>query len=441
MLRIQYVETLALEGDDGIPELIAMLADPDPKARRDALFGLGQLGPAAEQEIETVRARLTDENPTVRSGALSAFWRISSKPDTAVAAIGPLLADADQNVRQNAKETLLTAWREEAQALRNAGGWDGQGTPDLHTSAALLALLKSETPGVRSGTLWVLSRLYLRGSAVESAARELVDDSNVDVQNEALLLLIRLDAATIAELRAALRHQFPPQQATYPPGGPVRSHVGRYAFHPALSAIARRGGAAAELVPDIVMVLDRLEVLEQKRRPSRPSERETNFDLDAHVDGILRALRAMQSEARSAAPHLLRRIDELHDFGRIQFARTLATIGAEPEDISKILVPIIAQQRGFDPNDNQALEVRRLDLLRAGRLLVQVDPQEARRQALLAIQRLGADKKSTNKMALFAIHGLALQAQEARSQIEPLLKHPDLQVSGIAAEILKQLRR
>ena len=443
MIRIQTVEELILGGREGIPELVAMLGDPDPRIRRDALFGLGQLGPQADDQIETVRARLSDESAGVRSGAVSALRRISRDPEILVSAIGPLLADADEGVRRDAITALVTVSRDEAQKLRDDGSWDGREAPELQTTAFLLGLLKSDIPAVRRGAMRVLKQLYVPASKLEATVRELLDDADAEVRDRALSLLVTHDMTTIAELRAALRREFPLEQAAYPPAGQAGPLLDEHLqpVYPALPAIALRAAAAAELVPDLALVLDRLQVLEHKHQPDQSSGRARDFDLDWRASELLKALSAMKQAARPAAPHLLRRIDELHDYNRIKFAQTLTVISAEPAEISAILVPIISDDKPIDPTDDYVARARHLNIWEAGKLLVQIDPQEARRQVSVAIPRLGGGKKPVNKMALFAIYGLAPEAREAQSRIEPLRKDPDSQVSDIATYILNQLRR
>src|SRR5262249_55401140 len=105
--RMRSLEGLVQEGGDALPQLIPMLSSDDPVKRRDALYGLGRLGPEAAAALDAIRERLSDDDPRVRDYALTALARITAREEEAIAAATTLLADRDAGVRQSAERLLL----------------------------------------------------------------------------------------------------------------------------------------------------------------------------------------------------------------------------------------------------------------------------------------------------------------------------------------------
>jgi HEAT repeat protein len=343
------------------------------------------------------------------------------------------LGDPDSSVRQTAEGTLVEICEREAITLYRAGyKLEDVEATELHSTAAVLGSLQSDSAAVRRGALAVFERIQMGKQRAEAALRGLLADPDQAVRERALGLLNERGMGTLDEIREALLREFPPDEASFAPALPGMPSS------KALAAIAGRGPAAAELLPDVISIFDRLEILQHQHIRTSSSGRSREFDLDAHVARVLATLAAMQTAAQPAVPHLLKRIPELDDFSRIKFAETLFTIAADPADIVPILTANLTAEKQADPADYQALSAAHLNIWDAGKLLVRVSPEEARRQVALAIPRLGGET-SINKMALFAIYGLAPEARDAIPVITPLLKHSDQQVSGIAVEILRQI--
>jgi len=442
--RIQAVEALVRRGPDGLPDLIAALSDADPKVRRSALYGLARLGPDAAGQLGLVRARLADQAADVRYGAVSAYWDVSRDPALVAPTVAWLLADPDSSVREVAEMTLQAIWREEMSSRQTTEGVsaedeDGEAFDPCATRAAV-ELLKSGSLRARRGAISVLRKIPPRHGKAEAidALRRLLDDA--ELHDEVRELLVAWDAASIEQLRESLRRQFPPGEASYPPAGlslrfAASSGLPRAA---ALAAMARLGPDAAELLPDLVGVFDRLQIIEHQRIPLNSFTRSRDFALDAHVEQILRTLSAMQTTARPAASHLLARIDDLHDASRIKFAEVLFEIGGDAEVIVGILTPILSEERPIDRAAQFPLNARHLDIWEAGKLLVRVSPDESRRQVARAIPRLES-AVSIDKNALFVIYGLAPEAREAFPVLRSLVNDPDDEVAGIAIKILGQI--
>jgi hypothetical protein len=60
--KLQSIEALSQQGPESVPALVEMASSADAQTRRLALFGLGLLGPEAEEALEVIRARLSDED-------------------------------------------------------------------------------------------------------------------------------------------------------------------------------------------------------------------------------------------------------------------------------------------------------------------------------------------------------------------------------------------
>lgn len=440
MTRIQEVESLVRRGPEGVPELVALLTENDPKLRHDALYGLGQVGPDAGDELEAVRTCLTDGVAEVRNVAIASLWRISLDPDVVAPAIAPLLGDADAGVRETAETTLVKMWRQESRLQRVTSGDEDLQLPreadEPRVARVVLECATSDSGVVRRGALAVLKEIYPGPvqRKFEAALRHLLGDP--ELHDEALDTLVANGLASLAECRERLRRNFPEGQASYPPAGPGQ----RAAMFDADSAARSTGDRPVDpgLLPDLIEIFDRLQTLEHKHVPSASSGQAREYDLDAHVEWILAELSAMKTKASPAVPHLLKRINNLRDFNRIRFAHTLFEIGADADEIVAVLVPIVAQEGRWPPSDSGDLRVRCIEVWQAAKLLVRVSPQAARRQVALAIPRLGS-AESVNKLALFAIYGLSAEAGEALSALQPLTKHADPQVADIAKFVVGRI--
>lgn len=435
--RLQALGALVREGPDAIPELVAELSDQDPRARRDAIMALGWLGRDASDQLELVQKALSDDSVQVRAQAVTTIWRVSRDPEVAVPLLLPSLADPDRGVRDAVESVLVEIrqaetkqWREE-HGDQSAPLWRGEQLAQSFVRRAVAGLFRSGSPGLHTGALAALKRIGLPGPDPEfdDLLRELVDDAETPVRDEALRLLISRDAASIAQLREALRVQFPTERSSYAPAGTPWynwHHIGP--DRSPLQAIAVRGAAAVELLPDIIEIFDRLQTLEA------PISKNGSYNLDLYAGVVLGALRGMKTAAQPAKPHLLRRISELHDSGRIDLAEVLFEIGASPEDVIAIVAPIVAATTP----DSRSVEVRQQAARRAGALLVRVSPEEARRQVAVVIPRLGSGD-SVDRVALFALSGLALEAREAVPALIPLVNHPDPSVARPAIDILAEV--
>jgi cyclophilin family peptidyl-prolyl cis-trans isomerase/HEAT repeat protein len=121
-----------------VPDLTALLADPEPRVRRRAATAIGRVG--LQEGVQPLSAALADADPDVREMAAFALGLIA---DAASApALTAALADASPLVRGRAAEALgLVGSREGSEAAgRAAAGPIGRMAGEYARSAAVRAL-------------------------------------------------------------------------------------------------------------------------------------------------------------------------------------------------------------------------------------------------------------------------------------------------------------
>ncbi|MBI3861961.1 MAG: HEAT repeat domain-containing protein [Planctomycetia bacterium] len=383
--NLREFESLARTGAHGVPALVAALADANPRMRRNALMALRLIGPEAGEALAHVRERLTDEDERVRAVAVDTYWRIRRDPDDVAAAVAPLLGDRDAQVRFATASVLETIGPPAIGPLAEALTSDGR-------EAAIPALKSLRQIG------WDGSQM-----AIEDAVRARLDDGEARV--EALLTLAAWGHPTALDIREMLHHK-------EPAGGPGTNPPGETNLHEmALRAIIRLGPDAAENLNDVVDLLT-----ERLARDSR-----------APVwNSALAALRAMQFAARPAAPRLLQLANDNQDYRRLDLGWTLLAIGADPQEIIRIVVPLLHHKDS--------------DLsFGAGRLCAIASPEDARQQVSLLIPRLAPEKIVFDRTAQNAVWGLAPCAQEAIPALCRLLESNQPIVAQTAAKTLSDM--
>lgn len=103
-------------GAEAAPVLIDLLADPDPRVGRVALYFLtvhfaGHVGPEGQAAVEPLTKLLHDDDPMVRRRAVQSLGYLGARAKAAVRAIAVLLKDEEE----------MVAWHA-ALALGNMGG-------------------------------------------------------------------------------------------------------------------------------------------------------------------------------------------------------------------------------------------------------------------------------------------------------------------------------
>lgn len=379
---LHAVETHLKLGDAAIPGLLAALDSADPRERSQAAYGLGRIGPAADEALEKLRERLADENPLVRSYAAYALAHIEFDKKSAAAYIAPLLADSQQSVREDVGKELL-----------------GIGPPAL---SPILAMLRNEQAAVRLNVVLVLKGTNTRSWAgqhaeILQAVHEALKDPDPGVRAEALTVLAEWDQATPAEVGELLRNDDDRRVVL------------------ALNAVTRMKQEASVLLPDIIVLFERFNLDDVNSARGR--------GLDGRLQAILAALTSLKRAALPAAPRLLQLSAKCNLRSRIPIAQTLADIGADPADIVGVLSPLLLEDRLA---------------FQAGELIVTVSPAGARRQVSLLIPKLVRADGTVDKSVLYALHGLGHEAHEAVPALIPLLQNSDSKVAEFAAHTLNR---
>ncbi len=286
--RLQLINALVRDGDPSVPLLLSILADPDPKTRRDALLGLGRIDLPSDEVRDAVRARLDDDDALVRLYAFSACKQMCRSQHEVGELAVRLFAHPDGEVRKEARETLEV------------------GSADV--VRAVIPLLSHDSPGDRLVALEILAspRARVRREAdVIAAAHQLVNDTDEGVRRLAVQFAVRSQAYSQTEAMAWLRD------------------ADRGIQQLAVGAVEWHTPEAADAVPDLLQCAD--------------------LTTEAGFLSIERYLKALKTRARPAVPDLLRlaeRSDLRHSFEIIQ---TLAEIGAEPDDLVRLTSPLLLQ--------------------------------------------------------------------------------------------------
>ncbi len=372
----QALEAQVSRGADAVPELLKSLESSDPRERRLAAYGLGRIGPAASAALEKLRQCLADENPHVRENAAFAVRCVDPDPEAAAVAIAALLADPQQNVRDAVEKELLQIG---SPAFK----------PLLETLHGRQAAARMDSLGILRGTHVTpyFQKWKDHHAAMAQAVRGLLADSDAGVRIEAMTLLAEWDEASLAEVGELLRS-----------GDNRRAGV-------ALSAASRMKEEAVILLPDILVLLD-------QGPPGR----------------VLPTLIAMKSAARPAAPRLIKLCATARNSDQLAIAETLAAIDADPEDIARILGPLLLIGE----------ESRRNVAGRAAALLLQVNPAAARRQVTRLIPKLLDESGNVDRPVLQALQDLGPEAAEAVPTLIPLLQHSDSWVVEFTAHALRR---
>jgi len=380
--NLQAVEAIAQNGPDAIPELVAALTDSNSRIRRNAVLVLRRFGPGAGAALGPVRERLADEDGQVRYYAVETYWHICRDSDDVARVVAPMLGDRDPTVQDAAARVLETI-----------------GPPAV---PPVVDLVQSDASAARVPALRVLRRIGWEQSQTqfEDPLRRLARDPNAhgDVHLEALQTLAWWGSLTGQEIRNLLQYEPADDvnRRSYSEPGP---HLA------ALYAIIRKGPGAADNLPDVLGLLER--------------ESSTRW-----ASGMaLAALWNMKHVARPAVPRLYQLFDNSKSWPRWEVAWTIAEIDADHHELAGKLLPLLA-----DANEENRF--------RAGRLLADIDPEEARRQVKNLIPQLAADTIAGVQSSLDALWGLAPVAQAAIPALLPLLDSPNRSVASVAIRTL-----
>ena len=380
--RMQSIESLVRDGDLSVPLLLRMVVDPDPKTRRDALLGLGRIEPPTDEIREAVRARLSDDDAKVRVYAFSAY-KLMSRDDGEFAelAVG-LLLNPDDAIRGRAREFLEEAGPE--------------------VVPALIRTLNAGSAPVRISVMEILRRRGLIDRRLNidviPAARALMQDPDAEVRRLAIEAVVDWEAARPDEALAWLRDD--------------DLEVAWQGFRATDWSLPE----SVEGIPDIIRLIQ-------------------NND-GARFRSLIWALRATKSAGRAAVPLLLKLMNSPDELPRLaksypggsmerELIETLADIGCEPDELTRLATPHVADERGGGW---------------ARAILSQSAPEEARRQVGLLIGQLESDQPSILESALSLLLGYRSQAQAAVPALTQLAGAEDKKTAASARSLLIAIR-
>ncbi|MBS0202869.1 MAG: HEAT repeat domain-containing protein [Planctomycetes bacterium] len=380
--NLRSVEAIAGSGPAGVPELIAALASPNFRFRRNVLIALRPMGPEAVEALPAIRERLVDADGQVRWLALEAYWHIRSDPEDVAAIAAPMLGDPEADVRESACKILESIG---PQSIR-----------------PILDALRSDARDLRIPALTVLRRIGWDAPSpqIDEVLREQSNDP--EVRLEAMRTLAMWSQPTSGEIRELLQHADAADRLRNDP----RAEPGPR--ETALRAINRLGPAAAENVDDLLQIL----------AECRQNRRQWAL--------ALAALREMKPDPRVASPTLLQLAKEGTDDCWIDVGWTLLAIGGDAEQVIGIAVPHL-----LTGNTDQSFH--------AGRLCASASPEEARRQVSQLLPLLTPENLVHQRQALDAVWGLAPAGQEAIPALTKLLECSQPHLASVAAKALRDI--
>jgi HEAT repeat protein len=207
---------LAQVGAPSVPELVKVLDDTSPAARKRALWALGVIGPDAREAVQPVSNFLTDKDATMRALAALVLGEMGPQGRPAIPQLAKALRDSDPQVRAWAAMALHDIGPETLGyllALVNDGDWGVrlstvQALPAFHESKeaaqALMGALKDPNRQVRAAAAAGLVQL---GSDAQAALPGLVEnlkENDLELQTQALTAILAIGSARDVELLDAL---------------------------------------------------------------------------------------------------------------------------------------------------------------------------------------------------------------------------------------------
>jgi HEAT repeat protein len=267
--------------------------------------------------------------------------------------------------------------------------------------------------GIRLEALRAVFSAGRASAAHINAVGAMLDDPDQDVRLSALTVVIGWDAGTNEQIRELLKAET--------------------GVETALNAIARRGPEAAELVPDIIALVEQQKQLEILANFGGLGDK---IHMHPRLQAILAALSSLKTAARPAASLLLSRLGELHAGNRILVMATLVDIGAPAADLIPFLTPLLTKGAIDQPIvwRNRLWDEREV-MRQTGIVLQRASLEEGRRQAALLIPRLKTADGQVEKTVLYALWGLGPAASEAVPELVSLVPNPNGEVfwhAGVA---------
>ena len=369
--RLRSIEALVETESGAAAQLVSLLADDDPKVRRDALFGLARLGTEAGGALEAVRARLADGDPYVREYALRAFSRVCPDRDEVYAAAERGLLDPVPPVRDAA-----------ARVLRETG---------RNPIPAIDPMIASPSAEMRSHAARMI--LFLdpkcEQAGADQALRVLLKDSDPAVRRQAVDAALKRGAVDIDEVRDWLLAD----DCRIVEAG--------------LFVIDYLGPERDELLPALKMRIEQAPTVWSTELLG--GRQLTGESIQKHYwQAMMSALALLKGAAKPAAAALVCQVEATQAIDRLQAAGVLLEIGAEREAVVALLLPIMASTG---------------EKYAAASLLARADPEAARRLGAPLIERYAGNPQSITRSDLDLVSGLAAALPESVPLFTKLLDH------------------
>ncbi len=283
--QLEIVETLGRIGVKAVPQLAAILRSEEPELRRAAARAIEEIGPEAADAVPALIGLLGDEDEQACSSASRALGLIGSP---AIPALTEALRDPNPAIRGGAAGVF--GWRD----------WiDDKAKLPVPT---LLEAMQDEDAQVRVQIAYSLAGcVQADGDQVLVALIDALDDLNTEVRRAAVVSLGQLGeraAPAVPKLRRLLDDSSPDD------------------WWDLLPIIAEIGPGAADLVPDLVGLLD-----------------ETHF----RRYSAARALGEIGPAAEEAVPALVAYLEDRDMTFRAEVAKTLWQINRHPRAIPTLI--------------------------------------------------------------------------------------------------------
>ncbi|MBS0261181.1 MAG: HEAT repeat domain-containing protein [Planctomycetes bacterium] len=335
-------------------------------------------GPTA---LPALIAELNNSNARKRGNALFVMRRLATQAEPALPRVTELLADPDPRVRALALDVYCSIRSSPQEAIpvaipllldSSALVQEAAHRMLLHVgpdaATALLPLLEGADPVGRLEGVKVLREMgWPPGQqSVEAAVRHLLMANTT--HDHALVALIKYGEPTSAELSELLQKRFSPIDA---------------ATSAAFEKLVRRGPAAIDNATDLLDLM---------------ADKDTQYFYQC-----TRALRGMGSAANSAVPRIRQLMNSVNPWQRAQLLWLLYDLEA---DSQKLIPDMVEWLDCNGPSDGHIP-------FHAGRILLQIDAEEARRQVERLIPRINQPPSTARVNVFEALWGLAPVAEAA----------------------------
>ncbi|MFN0052227.1 MAG: HEAT repeat domain-containing protein [Planctomycetales bacterium] len=364
------------------------------------------------QSMESIVARGTDAvpellealrstDPQARHDAILALGRIGTAARSAAPDLRQMLIASEPHLRAQALVTLARVDRGSAETTALLVQLLGDSEAEVRHGAevalidvgsacipAVLPLLTDPRSDRRMPAIRVMQHVGEGSAEVAQALRQIVEAADSPDRDAAIIALMNARHATLPEVIGWMHHDDPMIVRT------------------AISCLPRFGAEASAALPELVSYLDTTD--------------------PTGLPSGLTALRTLKGSARPATGALVRLLEAPTTPETAAVLYTLHDIGADRDTMLPVL------ERFVMDRDRHVAEM-------AGRLLSQLDPAAARRQAQIIAERLAMDDQPMVAASLAALFGLGREAAVAVPHLIPLLRDGPTGTREHVATVLQRI--